>query len=345
MSESPAWWTGPFKTFGNLIAYSLFGLDPKSHFGSSVQFFIWDVAKILFLLTVIVFGVAIIRSFFSPERSRKILGGKREWMGNILAAVLGIVTPFCSCSACPLFIGFVESGIPLGVSMSFLISAPTVNEVALILLFGLFGWQVAGIYMATGVVMAIIAGMVIGRLRLERYVEPYVWEIQVGETEAEEPTWRERIEYARGYTKDLMKKVGPWVLIGVGVAAGIHGYVPVEFVARVAGEHNPLAVPIAVLIGIPLYSNAAGTIPIVQVLVEKGVPIGTALALMMSIVAISVPEMLILRQVVKWQLLGVFVGVVVLAIILIGYLFNYCLFPGGTPVQVMQQIQSAGGTP
>ena len=343
MIENPAWWTGPFKSIGNLIAYDLMGLDPNSHLGSSVQFFIWDVIKILFLLTVIVFGVAIIRSYFSPERSRKILGGKREWVGNIIASMLGVVTPFCSCSACPLFIGFIESGIPLGVSMSFLISAPTVNEVALILLLGLFGWKVAGIYMATGVVMAIIAGMVIGRLKLERFVEPYVWEIQMGETDIEEPTWKERMEYAKSYTKDLMKKVGPWVLIGVGVAAGIHGYVPVEFVAQVAGKNNPLAVPVAVLIGIPLYSNAAGTIPIVQVLVEKGVPIGTALALMMSIVAISIPEMLILRQVVKWQLLGVFAGVVIIAIIIIGYLFNYGIFPDGTPVQIMQQLKAAGG--
>jgi uncharacterized protein len=338
-----AWWTGPFKALGNLIAYNLLGLDPRTAFGSAVQFFVWDVLKILFLLTVIVFGVAIIRSFFSPERSRKILGGKREWLGNILASLLGIVTPFCSCSACPLFIGFVESGIPLGVAMSFLISAPTVNEVALVMLLGLFGWKVAGIYVATGVVMAIIAGMVIGRLRLERFVEPYVWEIQMAETDVAEPSWADRLAYAKSYTKDLMKRVGPWVLVGVGLAAGIHGYVPVEFVARVAGKDNPFAVVIAVLIGIPLYSNAAGTIPIVQALVEKGVPIGTALALMMSIVAISVPEMVILRQVVKWQLLAIFAGVVIAAIIIIGYLFNYVIFPEGTPIAIMQQLQSAGG--
>lgn len=343
--NTPAWWTGPFKSLGNLIAYNLLGLDPQSHLGSAVQFFIWDVAKILFLLTAIVFGVAIIRSFFSPERSRRLLGGRREWIGNILASLLGVVTPFCSCSACPLFIGFIESRIPLGVAMSFLISAPTVNEVALILLLGLFGWQIAGLYMLTGVVMAICAGLVIGRLKLERFVEPYVWEIQMAQTDEEEPTWAERVAYAKDYTRTLMRKVGPWVLVGVGLAAGIHGYVPVEFVARVAGKENPLAVPIAVLIGIPLYSNAAGTIPIVQVLVEKGVPIGTALALMMSIVAISVPELIILRQVVKWPLLGVFVGVVVVAIIAIGYLFNYAVFPGGTPPEIMQQMQSIGGSP
>jgi uncharacterized membrane protein YraQ (UPF0718 family) len=270
----------PFKSLAELIVYRGMGLDPKTHFGSAVHFFFWDVFKILFLLTVIVFGVAIIRSYFSPERSRKLLGGRREWVGNVLAALLGIVTPFCSCSACPLFIGFVESGIPLGVSMSFLISAPTVNEVAVILLFGLFGWKVAGIYVGTGVLMAIAAGMVIGRLRLERFVESYVWDIEVGEGEVVEPTWPERVAYAKSYTKDLLKRVAPWVLIGIALAAGIHGYVPVEFVARVAGKNNPFAVLIAVLIGIPLYSNAAGTIPIVQVLVEKGVPIGTALARM-----------------------------------------------------------------
>jgi len=333
---SAPWWKGPFKSFGDFIAYRLMGLDPQSHLGSAVQFFAWDVLKILFLLTVIVFSVAVIRSFFSPERSRKLLGGKREWLGNILAALLGIVTPFCSCSACPLFIGFMESGIPLGVAMSFLISAPTVNEVALAMLFTLFGWRVAGIYVATGVVMAIVAGLVIGRLRLERYVEPYVWEVQMGETDIKEPTWAERLDYAKSYTKDLMKRVGPWVLVGVVLAAGIHGYVPVEFVARVAGRDNPFAVPLAVLIGIPLYSNAAGTIPIVQALVEKGVPIGTALALMMSIVAISIPEMIILRQVVKWQLLAIFAGVVMVAIIIIGYLFNYAVFPNGTPGLVVR---------
>jgi uncharacterized membrane protein YraQ (UPF0718 family) len=342
MNPSP-WWTGPFKSLGDLLAYNLFGLDPQSHLGSSIHFFIWDVAKILFLLTVIVFGVAIIRSYFSPERSRRILGGKREWVGNILASLLGVVTPFCSCSACPLFIGFIESGIPLGVAMSFLIAAPTVNEVAVILLFGLFGWRVAGLYMITGLLMAIVAGMVIGRLKMERFVEPYVWEIQMGETVEEQPTWAERMAYAQDYTRTLLKKVAPWVLIGVGVAAGIHGYVPVEFVARVAGAGNPFAVPVAVLVGIPLYANAAGTIPIVQVLVEKGVPIGTALALMMSIVAISVPEMLILRQVVKWQLLGVFAAVVIAAIIIIGYMFNVVVFPGGTPPEIMQQLQTLGG--
>jgi uncharacterized membrane protein YraQ (UPF0718 family) len=341
--SAPAWLTSPFKSLANLLIYDLLGLDPNTHFGSAVHFLVWDVTKILILLACIVFCVAILRSYFSPERARKILGGKREWIGNILAALLGIVTPFCSCSACPLFIGFVESGIPLGVSMSFLVSAPTVNEVALVLLVGLFGWQVAGIYVGTGVIVAIVAGLVIGRLHLERHIEDYVWGIQVGETETEDPTWAERVSYAKSYTKDLMKRVGPWVVIGVGVAAGIHGYVPVDFVARIAGKGNPFAVPIAVLIGIPLYSNAAGTIPIVQVLVEKGVPLGTALALMMATVALSVPEIVILRQVVKWPLLATFIGVVAVAIMILGYLFNYVVFPDGTPPLVLQQLNHAGG--
>jgi uncharacterized membrane protein YraQ (UPF0718 family) len=222
--------------------------------------------------------------------------------------------------------------------MAFLVAAPTVNEVALILLLGLFGWQVASTYVATGVVMAVAAGTVIGRLKLERYVEPYVWEIRMEAGEEQEPTWPERVTYAKVYTKDLLKRVAPWVLVGIGLAAGIHGYVPVEFVARVAGRDNPFAVLIAVLIGIPLYSNAAGTIPIVQALVGKGVPIGTALALMMSIVAISIPEMIILRQVVKWPLLAIFAAVVAVAIIFIGYLFNMVIFPGGTPPEIMQAL-------
>ncbi len=319
-----AWLVAWFITLplANWVAYDLLGLQEGSQLGDSIAFFLYDVPKVLLLLTGIVTLVSFLRSYVSPERVRSALAGRGVVPGTMAAAGFGVVTPFCSCSACPLFIGFVESGIPLGVAMSFLISAPTVNEVALVLLLGLFGWQVALIYMGTGVVMAIVAGMVIGRLRLERFVEPYVWEIQMAETDEEEPTWAERVDYAKAYTGQLMKKVGPWVLIGVGMAPGIHGYVPVEFVARVAGKDNPFAVLIAVLIGIPLYSNAAGTIPIVQVLVEKGVPIGTALALMMSIVAISVPEMLILRQVVKWPLLGIFAGVVALAIIIIGYLFN-----------------------
>jgi len=314
------------KALADWIVFEKIGLVPKTHFGEAVDFFVYDIMKIFLLLVLIVYVVAIIRSFFPPERARKMLGGKREFVGNILAALLGIVTPFCSCSACPLFIGFVESGIPLGVSMSFLISSPTVNEVALILLWGLFGWKVGVLYMTTGVAIAIVAGWVIGRMHLEDQIEEYVLQARFGAgSELARPTWKERHQDAFEYTKGILKKVGPFVVIGIALGAVVHGYVPVEFVVRVAGPGNPFAVPIAVLIGLPLYSNAAGTIPIVQALIEKGLPLGTALALMMSIVAISIPEMIILRRVVKWKLLYLFAAVVAVAIIMIGYLFNAVL--------------------
>lgn len=314
------------KRLADWIVFEKIGLVPKTHFGEAVDFFVYDIMKIFLLLVLIVYVVAIIRSFFPPERARRILGGKREFVGNILAALLGIVTPFCSCSACPLFIGFVESGIPLGVAMSFLISSPTVNEVALVMLWGLFGWRVAVIYMTTGVAIAIVAGWVIGRMHLEDQIEEYVLQARFGAgSEVARPTWNERHQDAVEYTKGILKKVGPFVVIGIALGAVVHGYVPVEFVVRVAGPGNPFAVPIAVLIGLPLYSNAAGTIPIVQALIEKGLPLGTALALMMSIVAISIPEMIILRRVVKWKLLYIFAGVVAVAIVIIGYLFNAIL--------------------
>ena len=308
------------------LIFDKVGLVPKTHVGEAVDFFVYDIIKIFLLLVFIVYGVAIIRSFFPPERARKILGGRREFVGNILAALLGIVTPFCSCSACPLFIGFVESGIPLGVSMSFLISSPTVNEVALVMLWGLFGWKVGLLYMSTGVLIAIVGGWIIGRLHLEDQIEEYVLRMKFDTScEISAPTWRDRHRDAVEYTKDILKRVGPYVVIGIAIGAIVHGYVPTEFVVKVAGRGNPLAVPIAVLIGLPLYSNAAGTIPIVQALIQKGLPLGTALALMMSIVAISIPEMIILRRVVKWKLLYIFAGVVTAAIIAIGYLFNAIL--------------------
>ena len=302
------------------------GLVPKTHVGEAVDFFVYDIIKIFLLLIFIVYAVAVIRSFFPPEKARRILGGKREFVGNILAALLGIVTPFCSCSACPLFIGFIESGIPLGVSMSFLISSPTVNEVALVMLWGLFGWKVGLLYMSTGVLIAIVGGWIIGRLHLEDQIEEYVLKMKFDTScEIAAPTWKERRREALEYTKDILKRVGPYVVIGIAIGAVVHGYVPTEFVVKVAGRGNPFAVPIAVLIGLPLYSNAAGTIPIVQALIQKGLPLGTALALMMSIVAISIPEMIILRRVVKWKLLYIFAGIVAAAIIVIGYLFNAIL--------------------
>jgi uncharacterized membrane protein YraQ (UPF0718 family) len=313
------------KYLADMFVYKVLGIQQGGMLGEALDFFFYDTAKVFLLLIVIIFGVAIIRSFFPPEKSRRLLSHRREYVGNLLAALLGIVTPFCSCSAVPMFIGFIESGLPLGVTFSFLISSPTVNEVALVMLWGLFGWKIALLYTATGVIIAFIAGIVIGKLKLEHLVEEYVYQIKMGEGVEIVSTWRERLVYARDYTKDILAKVWLFVIIGIGIGAVIHGYVPMDYVLKVAGPGNPLAVPIAVLIGIPLYSNAAGTIPIIQALVEKGMPMGTALAFMMSIVAISTPEMIILRKVIKPKLIAVFVGVVTVAIIIVGYLFNAVL--------------------
>lgn len=314
-----------FKVFADWLTFNIFGLQANTRLAQAVNFFVYDTCKIFLLLVVIIFGVAVIRSFFPPERSRKLLSHRREYIGNFLAALLGIVTPFCSCSAVPLFIGFIESGLPLGITFSFLVSSPTVNEVALVMLWGLFGWKIALLYAATGVIIAFIAGIIIGRLKLEGQVEDYVYQIKMGASIMIVPTWKERLEYALDYTKDVLRRVWLFVLIGIGFGAWIHGYVPIDFVVKYAGPNNPFAVILAVLIGIPLYSNAAGTIPIVQALVEKGLPMGTALAFMMSIVAISTPELIILRKVIKPKLLAIFTGTVAVAIIIVGYLFNAIL--------------------
>ena len=294
------------KALADYLVFTLFGLTPGSHLGEALDFFIYDTIKIFLLLTTIIFVVAIIRSFFSPERTRRWLSHRREYVGNVLAALLGIVTPFCSCSAVPLFIGFVEAGIPLGVTFSFLVSSPMVNEVALILLWGLFGWKIAFLYVGTGVVVAIVAGIVIGRLGMEKYVQDYVYTMKVGAGTEEALSWRGRATYARGYTIDLLKKIWPYVLIGIGGGAFIHGYAPEGFLLKYAGPDNPFGVPIAVIIGVPLYSNAAGIIPIVQALLEKGMAMGTMLAL-------------------KMRLLLTFFGIVAVAIIGVGYLFNAIL--------------------
>jgi uncharacterized membrane protein YraQ (UPF0718 family) len=305
------------------IAYSLLSLQRGSHLGDAIAFFLYDVPKILLLLSGMIFLISIIRTFFSPERTRALLGGKRQGLGNILAALLGIVTPFCSCSAVPLFIGFVESGIPLGVTFSFLIAAPTINEVALVMLFGLFGWKVAGLYILSGLTIAIVAGLVIGRLRLERFVEDFVWKMQVaGGLPGEKLTWNDRILRAWESVKEIVAKVWLYVVIGIAVGAGIHGYVPESALVSIMGKQAWWSVPAAVLLGVPLYSNAAGVIPIVSALMEKGASLGTVLAFMMSVVGLSLPEVIILRRVLKPQLIAVFVGTVALAIILTGYLFN-----------------------
>jgi len=306
------------------VTYQLLGLDPASHLGSAVGFFLYDVPKILLLLTGIVFLVGILRSYFSPERTRKLLGGKREGVGNVLAALLGVATPFCSCSAVPLFLGFVESGIPLGVTFSFLISSPMVNEVALVMLLGLFGWQIAALYMGTGLIVAMTAGWVIGRLGMDRYLEDWVYQVRVGETGLEEQrlTFQERVDYALDAVKEIVGRVWMYVVVGIAIGAAIHGYVPENLLAGYMGKDSWWNVLVAVLIGIPLYSNAAGIIPVVQALMEKGAALGTVLAFMMSVVAISLPEMLILRRVLKVQLIAVFAGVVAVGIIIVGYIFN-----------------------
>jgi uncharacterized protein len=312
--------------FANWLAYGFLSLPQESHLGQSLAFFFYDVPKIILLLGGMIFMITMLRTFFSAEQTRAWLGGKREGVGNVLSALLGIVTPFCSCSAVPLFIGFVESGIPLGVTFSFLIAAPTINEVAVVMLFGLFGWKVAGLYIASGLIISIIAGVVIGRLKMERYVEDFVWQLQSqGKGVIEKLSIQERVERSWASVKDIVGKVWLYVVVGIAVGAGIHGYVPDAALAGIMGKQAWWSVPAAVLLGIPLYSNAAGVIPIVSALMEKGASLGTVLAFMMSVVGLSLPETIILRRVLKPQLIAVFVGTVALAIIITGYLFNLVL--------------------
>jgi uncharacterized membrane protein YraQ (UPF0718 family) len=294
---------------------------------AALEFFVYDSVKVLLLLVLVVFGVGVVRSFFSPERTRALLRGRREATGNVMAASLGIVTPFCSCSAVPLFIGFVEAGIPLGVTFSFLIAAPMVNEIALVLLYGMFGVGVAALYLVTGLVIAMVAGWVIGRLGMEGYVQDWVREIRMGDAAAvgEELTWEGRVSYAWQAVRDIVGRVWPWVLAGIAVGALIHGYVPEDALAGIMGADSWWSVPAAVLLGIPMYSNAAGIIPIVQALLEKGAALGTVLAFMMSVIALSLPETIILKKVLKWQLIAAFLGVVGVGIMLVGFLFNAVL--------------------
>jgi len=308
------------------LTYSLLRMPRGSQLARSLEFFIYEAPKVLMLLALVVFAVGIVRTFFTPERTRRILSGKRESLGNLLAALLGIVTPFCSCSAVPLFIGFVTTGVPLGVTFSFLISAPMVNEVALVLLFGLFGWKVAGLYLGTGLLIAIVAGWIIGRLRMEKHVEEWVFEIPAGRgADEEEPGWSARIRAGGEAVKEIVGKVWVYVLIGIAVGAGIHGFVPENFMASIMGKGAWWSVPLAVLLGVPMYSNAAGIIPIVQALLGKGAALGTVLAFMMSVIALSLPEAIILRKVLKPRLIATFFGIVALSIMLVGYLFNFLI--------------------
>ncbi|MCX7780813.1 MAG: permease [Negativicutes bacterium] len=311
-----------FQIFADWVTYQILQIEAGSRLGAALNFFIYDTLKIFFMLALIVFGVAIIRTYFPPERTKQLLSHKREFFGNISAALLGIVTPFCSCSAVPLFIGFLESGVPLGVTFSFLISSPMVNEIALVLLWGMFGWKIAAIYMVSGLTVAIIAGTVIGKLKLEHLVEEYVYQIKVGQTEIAHMSTKERIEYAVEYTQEILKKVWAYIVVAIGIGAFIHGYAPENFLVNYAGKDNLLAVPLAVAIGIPLYSSAAGMIPIVYALMEKGMSIGTVLAFMMSVTALSLPEMIILRNVLKPKMIAIFAGIMAVAITFTGYLFN-----------------------
>lgn len=306
------------------IVLRLIKLPAGAPLTEALRFFLYEVPKVLMLLVLIVFVVGIIRTFFSPERTRRALEGKSLFTGNVLAAGLGIVTPFCSCSAIPLFLGFVESGIPLGVTFSFLISAPMINEVALVLLFGLFGWKTAFLYVSTGLVIAIAAGWTIGRLKLERFVEPWVYETKAQGRTIEETgqSWAVRVAAGLEAVRSIVGRVWPYIIAGIGVGAAVHGYVPENFMASFMGKSAWWSVPLAVLIGVPLYSNAAGIIPIIQSLLEKGASLGTALAFMMSVIGLSLPETIILKKVLRLPLILIFVGIVAVGIMIVGFLFN-----------------------
>lgn len=304
---------------------TVLGMTQGAHLTETLRFFIFEFPKVLMLLVLIIFFVGIIRSYFTAERTRKALEGKSTFMGNIMASLLGIVTPFCSCSAIPLFLGFVESGVPLGVTFSFLIASPMINEVAVILLYGMFGWKVTAIYIGTGLVIAIVAGWIIGKLKLEHWVEEWVYATKLGEGDGEEEkiTFSQRIILGYDAVKEIVGKVWLYVALGILVGAGAHGYVPQEFMASLMGKSAWYSVPLSVLIGIPLYSNAAGIVPIVSVLIEKGAALGTSLAFMMSVIALSLPEMIILRKVLKMPLILTFIAIVSGGIMIVGFIFNY----------------------
>ncbi|WP_167612572.1 permease [Maribellus sediminis] len=311
----------------DFLIYDLLGLEEGKHLTESIWFFVYEVPKVMLLLVLIVFIVGIVRSWFSPEKTRKALEGKSLFAGNVMASGLGILTPFCSCSAIPLFLGFVEAGIPIGVTFSFLIAAPLINEVALILLAGLFGWKVALIYVATGLVIATFSGFIIEKLKLQKYVADWVFQVKANQQNQSEEhlNFSDRIKIGIETVKDIVGKIWVYILIGIAVGAGAHGYVPEDALARIMGEGSWYAVPLAIMLGIPLYSNAAGIIPIVAVLMEKGVSLGTALAFMMSVIGLSLPEIIILKKVLKWQFIAIFVGIVALGIIIVGFTFNYIM--------------------
>lgn len=328
IAAAALWW-GLYQTLLPLseAIVSTLPVARDSHLGGALQFFFYDTPKVLLLLTGVVFVMGMINSYFTPERTRAMLAGRSEGVANVMAASLGIVTPFCSCSAVPLFIGFVQAGVPLGVTFSFLISAPMVNEVALTLLFGMFGWKVALLYLGLGLSVAIVSGWIIGRLKMEAYLEDWVRDmprVHASSDDAAMPL-SERVQAGFASVREIVGKVWPYILAGIAIGAGIHGYVPQEFMASFMGKDAWWSVPLAVLIGVPMYTNAAGVIPIVQALLAKGAALGTVLAFMMSVIALSLPEMVILRKVLKVRLIATFVGVVATGILIVGYVFNAVL--------------------
>ncbi len=314
----------PIKLFADLLTS---GLDYSTQLYSAANFFIYDSLVILILLIVIIFIVSFIRTYFAPEKVRLYLAKKNKYLGNVLASLLGIITPFCSCSAVPLFLGFVEAGVPLGATFSFLVASPMINEVALVMLLGMFGFKIAAIYIISGLLIAIFSGIIIERLKLESLLADFVLKnkINANNFEIKDKNFKERINYARSYTLDMVKKVWLYVLIGIGIGAWIHGYIPADLLAKYAGSNNWFAVPLATLIGIPLYSNAAGIIPLIGALTEKGVAMGTALSFMMAVTALSLPEFIILKKVMKTKLIVIYASIVGLGIIFTGYLFNLIL--------------------
>ena len=323
-----AWWSLYHWNlpFWNWVMFDMVGLTAGSRLGGSIHFFFYDITKIALLLTGVIYLVTILRSFMSVERTRALLGGRRQGLGNVAAAGLGVVTPFCSCSAVPVFIGFVAAGVPLGVTLSFLIASPMINEVAIVLLFGLFGWKITALYIGFGLLIATVAGIVLGKLNLERWVEPFVFETKL-RGKVVDPSlglsWDDRLQMAREEVVAILRKVWPYLLVGIGIGAAIHGWAPQDWFARHATGW--WGVPLAVVIGVPLYSNAAGVLPLVEALHDKGLPMGTVLAFMMSVVALSMPEMVLLRRVLNPKLIATYVGVVASGILLTGFLFNAVL--------------------
>lgn len=322
------WWIAyrNLQALADRLTYDLIGLDASSHLGTSVNFFLYDVPKILLLLSGMIFLISVVQTFINPARVRELVSRRGEGVGNVIASLFGAITPFCSCSSVPLFIGFVEAGIPLGMTLSFLVTSPIMNEIAFVLLLGLFGWKVALLYLVSGISIGVVAGMIMGRMKLERYVEDFVYEVKAKATHPAgldaKPTWTERFEEAFTNTRDIVGRVWLFVIVGIGIGAFIHGFVPEDALSDIMGEGAWWSVPLSVLLGVPLYSNAAGIIPVVSALLDKGAALGAVLAFMMSVVALSLPEMIILRRVLKPRLIAIFVAVVATSIVITGYLFN-----------------------